>query len=139
MAWDREIDANVHRREAETQEAQLKCDLRASQDEVFRSQETVREHEREYHETLVLLKRAQAVNPATANAEDQIRIQSLETQLNNAIQQLDRLRAERAPGAVDGQMAVHQSETNDQLEALRAENAATHRALEEITADRDNI
>ncbi len=35
-------------------------------------------------------------------------------------------------------MAVQQSEVNKQLEALRAENVATHRALEEITADRDS-
>ncbi len=69
MAWDREIDANVHRREAEGREAQLRCDLKASQDEVLRAQETARGHEREYHETLVLLKRAQAANPTTANAE----------------------------------------------------------------------
>ncbi len=91
-AWDREINAKVHRKEAEKREAQLNCDLRASQNEVLRAQETAREHEREYHETLVLLRRAQAADPATANAEDQARIQSLQAQQNNAIQQLDRLR-----------------------------------------------
>ena len=138
-AWDREIDANVHHKEAGKREAQLKCDLRASQNEVLRAQETAREHEREYHETLVLLRRAQAADPATANAEDQIRIQSLEAQLNDAIQQLDRLRAERPPNVVEGQMAVHQSEADEQLEALHAENAAMHRALEEVIADRDSI
>ncbi len=36
-------------------------------------------------------------------------------------------------------MAVHQSEADEQLEALRAENAATHRALEGVIADRDSI
>ncbi len=139
LAWDREVDAKVQRREAESREAQLKCDLEASQDEVFRAQETAREHEKKYHETLVLLKRAQAVDPATATAEDQAHIQSLETQLDDAIQQLDQLRAEHAPGVVDGLIAGHPSETDEQLEALRTENAVTHRALEEITADRDNL
>ncbi len=138
-AWDREVDAKVHRREAESREAQLRCDLEASQDEVLRAQETARGHEKEYHETLVLFKRAQAANLATANAEDQVHIQSLEVQLNDAIQQLDQLRAQRAPSAAEGQIAGHLSETDEQLEARRAENAATHRALEEITADRDNV
>ena len=32
-----------------------------------------------------------------------------------------------------------QSETDEQLEALHAENAATHEALQEMTADRDSI
>ncbi len=49
----------------------------------------------------MLLKRAQAADPATANAEAQVRIQSLETQLNNAVQQLNRLHAERASNAAD--------------------------------------
>ncbi len=86
----------------------------------------------------MLLRRAQAANLATANAEAQVRIQSLETQLNAATQQLGQLHAERAPNAADGQMAVQQSEVNEQLEALRAENVAAHKALEEITTDRDS-
>ena len=140
LAWDCEVDAKVHCKEAEKREAQLKCDLKASQDEVLRAQETVRKHEREYHETLVLLRRAQAADPANANAEDQVRIQSLEAQLNDAILQLDQMRAERPPSAVEGQMAVHQSEVDEQLEALRVENAATHRVIaEEVIADRDSI
>ena len=134
LAWDREVDANVHCSEAENREAQRDATWR-----LLRTQETAREHEKKYHETLVLLNRAQAADPATANTEDQARIQSLEAQLDDAIQQLDRLRTERALGTVDGQIAGHPSETDEQLEALRAENAATHRALEEITADRDNL
>ncbi len=106
MGWDREIDANVHCKEAEKREAQLKCDLRKSQNEVLKAQETDRRHERDYHETLVLLRWAQAADPATANTEAQVRIQSLEAQLNNAAQQLNRLRAEHPPNAADGQMAV---------------------------------
>ncbi len=35
-------------------------------------------------------------------------------------------------------MAVQQSEVHEQLEALRAENVAAHKALEEITANRDS-
>ena len=118
--------------------AQLKRDLLKSQDAVHEAQEAARRHERDYHETLVLLRWAQAVNPAAANAEDQVRIQSLETQLNNATQQLRQLRAERAPNAADGQMAVQQSETNEQLEALHAENAAAHKALTEVATERDS-
>ncbi len=86
----------------------------------------------------MLLRKAQAANPATANAEAQVRIQSLATQLNAATQQLGQLRAERTPNAADGQLAVQQSEVNEQLEALRAENVVTHKALEEMTADRDS-
>ncbi len=137
-ARDREVDANVHRREAENQVAQLNRDLFESQDALHEAQETARKHEKDYHETLVLLRRAQAANPTTANAEAQVCIQSLETQLNDATQQLGQLRAECAPNAADGQMAVQQSEVNKQLEALRAENVAAHKALEEITADRDS-
>ncbi len=48
-AWDCEVDAKVHRKETETQVAQLKRDLKASQAEVLRAQETAREHEKEYH------------------------------------------------------------------------------------------
>ncbi len=133
------VPRGIQRKEAEKREAQLKCDLRASQGEVLRAQETAREHERDYHETLVLLRQARASDPTTASAEAQVRIQSLEVQLNDATQQLDRLREERAPNAVNGQPAVQQSEAGEQLEALRAENAATHKALEEMTADCDCI
>ena len=139
LAWDREVAAKIQRKEAETREAQVKCNLRASQADVLRAQETAREHERDYHETLVLLRQARAVDPATASAEAQVRIQSLEAQLNDATQQLNQLRAERAPNAADGQMAVQQSEVNEQLEALCADNVAVHQALEEVTADRDNL
>ncbi len=136
-AQDREVDANVHCREAENQVAQLNRDLFKSQDAVLEAQEAARRHKRDYHEILVLLKRAQAVNPAPGNAEDQVHIQSLETQLNDATQQLRQLRAERAPNAADGQMALQQSKTNEELEALRAENAAAHKALAEVAAKRD--
>ncbi len=139
LAWDREVDAKIQRKEAETREAQLKRDLKASQAEVLRAQETAREHDKAYHETLVLLKLAQGANPTTASAEAQVHIQSLETQLNNAVQQLNQLRTERAPNAADGQMAVQQCEINEQLEALRTDNVAMQHALEEVTVERDNL
>ncbi len=113
LTSDREVNAEIQRKEAEKREAQLKCDLEASRDETLRAEETAREYERQYDETLVLLKRAQTANPATANAEDQARIQSLEAQLNDALQQLDRLRVERDPGAIDGQITGHQSGTDE--------------------------
>ncbi len=139
LAWDQEVDAKIQRKEAENREAQLKCDLRASQADVLRAQETAREHERDYQETLVLLRQARAADPATASAEAQVSIQLLEAQLNDATQQLNQLRAERAPNAAEGQIAVQQSEINEQLEALRADNMAAHQALEEVIADRDSL
>ncbi len=78
MAWDPEVDANIHRREAENQVAQLKRELSRSKDAVLEAQETARRHEKAYHETLVLLNRAQATNVAATNQADQVRIQSLE-------------------------------------------------------------
>ncbi len=87
----------------------------------------------------MLLGKAQTADPASANAGDQARIQTLEAQLDDALQQLDRLCAERAPGAVSGQTVGHPSEMEEQLDALHAENAAAHKALEEITAERDNL
>ncbi len=42
--------------------AQLKRDLEKSRNEVLEAQETARRYERNYHETLVLLRRAQAAN-----------------------------------------------------------------------------
>ena len=92
VAWDREVDAKVHRMENENQVAQLKRDLFKSQDAVREAQEQARRHEKAYHETLVLFKQAQTADPAAANQADQIRIQSLETQLNHANQQLRQLR-----------------------------------------------
>ncbi len=89
LARDREVDANIQRQEAERREAQLKGELEASRDEILRAQETSREHERLYHETLVLLKKAQNADLATANTEDQARIQMLEAQLDDALQRLD--------------------------------------------------
>ncbi len=70
----------------------------------------------------MLLKWAQTADLAAANQAGQICIHSLETQLNDANQQLRQLRAEHAPNAADGQMAVQQSQTNHQLEALFTEN-----------------
>ncbi len=137
-AWDREVNDKVQRRKAEKREAQLKCDLKQSQNAVLEAQETARGHENAYFETLALLKRAQTVGSAATNQVDQARIQSLEAQLNDATQQLEQLHMERAPSAAEGQIAVHQHGTNEQLEALRADNIAAHQALAEITADRDS-
>ncbi len=117
-ARDREVDAQVQCRKAENKVAQLKRDLLRSQDAVREAQETARRHERAYHETLVLLKRAQTEDPAAANQAYRVHIQSLEEQLNNANQQLRQQRTEHALNAADGQMAVQQSQTNEQLEAL---------------------
>ena len=114
QASDCEVNVNVLRREAEKRETQLKCDLKASQDELLRTQQASRDYERLYHETLVLLKKAQNVDPAAANAEDQARIQSLEGQLNDALQRLDRLSVERNPGSIEGQIAGHPSGTDEQ-------------------------
>ena len=138
MAWDREVDAKVHRREAENQVAQLKRNLFQSQNAVLEAQETAKRHEKAYHEALVLLKWAQTADPAVANQSDRVHIQSLEAQLNDATQQLRQLCAERAPNAADGQMAVQQSKTNEQLEALRTANEEAHKAIAEMAAEQES-
>ncbi len=137
VVWDQEVDAKVHCREAEDQVAQLNRDLFKSQNAVLEAQETARRHEKAYHQALVLLRRAQTADPVAANQADQVRIQSLQTQLNDANQQLRQLRAERAPNAADGQMAVQQSETNEQLEVLHTANEEAHNPLTEMAAERD--
>ncbi len=106
-ARDREVDAQVHRREAENQVAELKRDLFGSQDVTREAQENARKHEKSYQETLVLLRRAPTKDSAAANQADRAFIQSLEAQLHDANQQLQQLRTERAPNAADGQMALN--------------------------------
>ncbi len=129
VAQDREVDAQIQRREAENKVAQLKRDLSRSQDAVYEAQETARRHEKAYPETLVVLKRAQTEDPTAVNQVDRVHIRSLEAQLNNANQQLRQLRAERAPNAADGQIAVQQSQSNEQLEALCTERMQRHMRL----------
>ena len=108
-----------------------------SRDATREAQENARRHEKAYHETLVFLKRAQTKDPATANQVDRAFIQLLEAQLNNANQQLQSLRAERAPNASDAQMAAQQSWTNEQLEALHAEIAELHKTIGRLAEERD--
>ena len=83
-AWDRQVNADMLRREAEKEVAQLKRELSGTQDIAREAQETTREHEKNYHETQVLLRRAQNATPAVADPADRVRIQSLEKQLNDA-------------------------------------------------------
>ncbi len=135
---DREVDARAHLSHAEDEVAQLKRDLSGSQDTMREAQENTREKEKAYHETLVLLKRARAENPASISQVDQALIQSLEEQLNNANQELRQLREERAPNAADGQMAVQQSQTNEQLEALCAEGEKLCQAIQKLAAECDS-
>ncbi len=97
------------------------------------AQETSRKYEKKYHETLVLIKWARADNPAAVSQVDRALIQSLEKQLNNANQQLTQLRAWHAPNAADGQMAVQQSQTNEQLEALHTECNKMRDAVQKVT------
>ncbi len=85
----------------------------------------------------MLLKRARSENSTAVNQVDRIFIQSLEEQLNAANQQLRQLCEERATNAADGQMAVQQSQTNEQLEELRAEDKGLHEAIEQLASERD--
>ncbi len=100
-------------------------------------QENTRKNEKAYHETLVLLKWARAENPAAVSQVDRALIQSLEEQLNNANQQRRELCEERALNAADGQMAVQQSQTNEQLEALCAEGNKLRKAIQKVAAERE--
>ncbi len=63
----------------------------------------------------------------------------LEAQLHDAYQQLQQLRAERAPNPADGQMAAKQSQTNEQLEALHAENAELHKAIKRLASEHNRV
>ena len=76
-------------------------------------------------------------DPAAANQADRALIRTLDQQLTDANQQLRQLHEERAPNAADGQMAVQQSQTNEQLEALRAENEKLQKAIEWVANERD--
>ena len=106
---------------------------------MLEAQKNTRQNEKNYHETLVLLKRAQAWNPPAANQADRVLIQSLEEQLNDAHQQLNQLRAGHAPSAAEGQMAVQQSQTNEQLEALCADCNKLNEVVQKAITDRNNI
>ncbi len=139
VARDREVDAQVHRREAENEVVELKRDLFGSPEATRKAQENARRPEKAYHETLVLLRRAQTEDPAAANQADRAFIQSLEAQLHDANQQLQQLRAEHAPNASDGQMAAQQSWTNEHLEALCAENAELHKTIGRLADERDRV
>ncbi len=127
----------MHRKEAENEVAQLRRDLFGSQEAVRQAQETARKHEKAYHETLVLLKRARTVNAAAADLADRVRIQSLETQLNDANQQLRQLREGHAPNAADGQIDVCQDQVDERLEALQADNKEIHRAFAQVVTECD--
>ncbi len=78
-----------------------------------------------HRDALLKLERVPTEDPAAANQVDQALIQSLDQQLHDANQQLRQLREERAPNAPDGQIAVHQSQTNERLEALHAQKNCT--------------
>ncbi len=103
---DLEVDAKVHLRRAENEVAQLGRDLFKSQEEMLEAQGSATKYEKNYHETLVQLERAQAGNQSAPNQADQVRIQSLEELLNNSHQQLNQLCAGHAPSAAEGQLAV---------------------------------
>ncbi len=137
-AWDQRVNADVLRREAERQVTQLKRELSGTQDIAREAQETAREPEKNYHETQVLLRRAQNATPAVDDPADRVCIQSLEKQLRDADQQLRRLREERALNAADGQIAVNQDQVNEWLEALQIENKELHRNFAQMVVERDH-
>ncbi len=82
------FNANVQRRQAENEIAQLKRDLFGVEQGMLEARETAKKYEKQYRETLIELERVQAGNPTASNRADRALIQSLEEQLNNATQQL---------------------------------------------------
>ncbi len=64
-------------------------------------------------------------------------IESLEHQLNDATQQLTRLRAVHAPGATEEQLTTQQSQTNEQPEPLQGECQTLFEATAKVVAERD--
>ncbi len=81
---------------------------------------------------------AASEDPDAATQADRAYIQLLEAQLNDTTQQLRQLHAECAPNAADGKMAVQQSKTNEQLEALSTANEEAHKAITEMAAEHDS-
>ncbi len=77
-------------------------------------------------------------NQSALNQADQVRIQLLEQQLNNANQQLRELRVGHASSAAEGQLAVQQSQTNGKLEALCVECNNLCAAIQKAVANRDS-
>ncbi len=132
QAEDQAVDAKVHLRGAEDVDAQFRRDLFKSQDEMLEDQENARKYEKNCHE------QAQVGNQSAPNWADQVRIQSLEEQLNDARQQQNQLHADHAPSAAEGQMAVQQSQTNEQLEALCAECDNLHAVIQKAVTYRDS-
>ncbi len=76
--------------------------------------------------------------PICFNQADAVCIQSLEEQLKNAAQQLTQLRVGHSLSATKGQLAVQQSEANEQLDALRAECNLLLAATKKAVVDCDN-
>ncbi len=130
MASDREVDARVHLRKAENKVPQLRQALSNAQQAEIEANKAIQRHEQLNREVLVKMEQVSTEDPAAANQANRALIRSLDQQLTDANQQLRRLRKERSPNAADGQMAVHQSQTNGQLEALCAENEKLHKAIE---------
>ncbi len=105
---------------------------------MLEAQKTARKYKKDYHETLVELEWAQSGIQPAFNQADQVRIQSLEEQLNNANQQLNQLRVEHVPSAAEGQPAVQLCQANEQLEALCAECNILCAEAKKSVAERDN-
>ncbi len=126
------VDAQVHRREAENEVAQLRQELSNAQQTTIDATRATQLQEKLHCDALLTLQQVPTEDPAAATQADRALIQSLDQQLQYANQQLQHLCAERAPNAADGQMAVQQSQTNEQLEALRAENADLHKTIDRL-------
>ncbi len=105
-AWDREVDAKVHRREAENEVTRLRQELAKARENAIDTTQAAPLLEKLHHNALLTWEQAETEDPAAGTQADRAYIQSLEAQLNDATQQLRQLRAERAPNAADGQIAV---------------------------------
>ncbi len=107
------VDAQVHRREAESKVARLRQELAKARQTAINATQATPLLEQLHHNALLMQEPAEAEDPAAANQTDRAFIQLLEAQLHNANQQLQQLRAKHAPNAADGQMAAQQSRTNE--------------------------
>ncbi len=136
-ARDLEVDAQVHRREAESEVARLRQELAKAWQTTINATQAAPLLEKLHHNALLTQEQAQIEDPAAANEADRAFIQSLQAQLHNANQQLQQRRADHTPNAADGQIAAQQSWTNEQLEALRAENAELHKSIGRLADERD--
>ncbi len=100
-------------------------------------QKKAQEQERQHREVHAELQRVRAGDQRAPGWAARAYVESLEHQLNDAQQQLDKLRAGYHPSAVEGQLATQETQINEQLEALEQECKILCEAAAQAVAEGD--